>query len=376
VTGGSFGTVDKLPSGRFRARYRHNGQRFTGPVTFDIKAEAWDWLAEERAAISRREWTPPATRATDEGHTTTVVEYMRTALAARTLAPGTREDYARIIRLHIEPRWSGVALSSITPKVVKGWYAGLCPNHPTMRAHVYALFRSCLNDAVSDELIAANPCRVKGGGAARRAGKTVIAEGDELAAITKAMPPRLQLAVTLGGWAGLRYGEVIELRRGDFNLTRGTLTVERAARRVSNPDGVRAGAQTYAVGDPKAGSDGVVHLPEFVVELVAAHLREFVGQGANALVFPAFRDQSQRLPVSTFKRHYYRAREAAGRPDLRFHDLRHTAGTRFAVLGATPAETKEFLRHKTNAAAERYQHAARSRMAEMARRLNDAAAGM
>lgn len=49
---------------------------------------------------------------------------------------------------------------------------------------------------------------------------------------------------------------------------------------------------------------------------------------------------------------------AAGRPDLRFHDLRHTGATLAAATGATLAELMTRLGHSTPAAALRYQHAA------------------
>ena len=58
---------------------------------------------------------------------------------------------------------------------------------------------------------------------------------------------------------------------------------------------------------------------------------------------------------------YYPAREAAGRPDLRFHDLRHTGATLAAATGATLAELMARLGHSTPAAAMRYQHAAAER---------------
>ena len=76
------------------------------------------------------------------------------------------------------------------------------------------------------------------------------------------------------------------------------------------------------------------------------------------------------LQPSSLYRVYYRAREAAGRPDLRFHDLRHTGATLAAATGATLAELMGRLGHSTPAAALRYQHAAAERDQEIARRLS------
>jgi integrase len=55
------------------------------------------------------------------------------------------------------------------------------------------------------------------------------------------------------------------------------------------------------------------------------------------------------------------ARRKAGRPDLRFHDLRHTGAVLAAATGATLAELMARLGHSTVSAAMRYQHAAADR---------------
>ena len=67
------------------------------------------------------------------------------------------------------------------------------------------------------------------------------------------------------------------------------------------------------------------------------------------------------LAPSTLKRYFYAARVIAGRPDLRFHDLRHTGATLAAATGASLAELMGRPGHGTPAAALRYQHVAADR---------------
>jgi integrase len=64
---------------------------------------------------------------------------------------------------------------------------------------------------------------------------------------------------------------------------------------------------------------------------------------------------------ATLTRVWYPAREKAGRPDLRFHDLRHTSATMAAVAGATLSELMQRLGHSTPGAAMRYQSVAKGR---------------
>jgi hypothetical protein len=66
---------------------------------------------------------------------------------------------------------------------------------------------------------------------------------------------------------------------------------------------------------------------------------------ADALLFPA--KHGGHLAPATLYRHYYKARNAAGRPDLTIHGLRHTGATLAAQMGATLAELMSRLGHST-----------------------------
>ncbi len=107
-----------------------------------------------------------------------------------------------------------------------------------------------------------------------------------------------------------------------------------------------------------------VAIPPHVIPLIEAHLAKYVGRGRDSLIFPA--DGGEHLQPATLYRHWYKAREAAGRPDLRFHDLRHTGAVLAAATGATLAELMARLGHSTPQAAMRYQHAAAGRDREIA----------
>jgi len=75
-----------------------------------------------------------------------------------------------------------------------------------------------------------------------------------------------------------------------------------------------------------------------------------------------------------YKAAWIPTRTAAGRPDLRFHDLRHTSAVFAAQTGATLAELMARLGHSTSVAAMRYQHAAAGRDSEIAAALSRMAA--
>ena len=74
------------------------------------------------------------------------------------------------------------------------------------------------------------------------------------------------------------------------------------------------------------------------------------------LLFPS--DTGSPLHHRTFGNWWNKARIAAGRPSLGFHDLRHTAATMAAQSGATLRELMDRLGHTTPKAALVYQHTA------------------
>ena len=105
-------------------------------------------------------------------------------------------------------------------------------------------------------------------------------------------------------------------------------------------------------------------IPPHLMPLVHEHLIEHVGRGRDALLFPSAAGGG-RSPVGLYEVDHP-AREAAGRPDLRFHDLRHTGATLAAATGATLAKLMRRLGHSTPGAAMLYQHAADDRDAAIA----------
>ena len=62
--------------------------------------------------------------------------------------------------------------------------------------------------------------------------------------------------------------------------------------------------------------------------MIQAHLAAHVGPNRTRCCSPPH--HGGHLAPSTLYRHFYAARDVAGRPDLRFHDLRHSG----AVLAA------------------------------------------
>jgi integrase len=353
-----FGSIRVLPSGRVQARYTGpDGLTHHAPTTFQTKMDARAWLALRHAEIISGKWKPRTSDAT-----MTFARYAKTWMADRPLKPRTRYHYQQLLDQRLLPRFGAMRPAQITPDMVRAWHADMGEETPTLRAHCYGLLRSILATAVHDELISANPCHIRGAGNSKRVHKVTTLELDELAALVDAMPERYQPMTLLAAWCGLRFGELTELRRKDIELTNGVIHVRRAVTRV---------AGEFVVGTPKSDA-GIrdVAVPPHLLPMLREHLSNNITGGREGLLFPAAGVPTKHLAPASLYRVFYPARRAAGRPDLRWHDLRHTGAVLAASTGASLAELMARLGHSTPQAALRYQHASRGRDAEIARRLS------
>lgn len=378
-----FGRLRQRDSGRWQAAYTGpDAQLHRATLTFDAKDDAVAWLAAERKLIDLDVWTPPADRvAAKRTAGQTVGQYAEKWLATRRTPKGdplkarTVADYRRYLDRHILPTLGDLPLKQLTGARVEAWYDNLDADTPTQRAHVYQLLRAITTTATERKLLAANPCTIPGAGRTARAKTIRPATIAELGVIADNMPPRLRLAVLLGGWCALRYGEIAELRRRDIDLKRGTITVARGVTWPSVRDDETGKLVSQAVvGTPKSAA-GVreVHIPPHILPDVAAHLDDHTDRGRDAMLFAS--TTGRHIHPRAFGWKYHLARTKAGRPDLRFHDLRHTGAVLAAQTGATLAELMGRLGHSTPGAAMRYQHAAADRDAAIAAKLSAMAQG-
>jgi integrase len=359
-----FGRIRKLPSGRYQAGYIGPDLALHHPAgTFETLMDARAWLAVERRHIDAGTWVAPAVR--NRAQTpATLSKFANAWLAGRELKPRTRALYRSLLDQKILPTLGDMPLKSITSLTVRNWYASLPAEHPTRKAQAYSLLRTILNSAASDDLITANPCRIPGAGSSKRVHQIKPASLAELEKIVAALPDRYGLLVLLASWCALRFGELTELRRSDIDLKAGKIMVRRGVVWVSGGTHVDTPKSTAGIRD--------VAIPPHLLPAVRQHLSEHAAFGRDGLLFPAPLTGGN-LSSGSFYETWDRARKAAGRPDLRVHDLRHTGAVLAAQSGATLAELMGRLGHTTPAMAIRYQHVAEDRDTEIARRLSELA---
>jgi integrase len=202
----------------------------------------------------------------------------------------TRQNYTYSLTRHILPTFAEFRMVDILPADVREWVAKLQVggvNPPTIR-YAMTVLSAIFTTALNDQITFLHPCMgVKTPTVATK--RRRIITPDQFGALYDAIPTKeLQLLVETDVETGLRWGELIELRKKDIDLDTGVITVSRVAGELAakfNPDGQRFFVKQY----PKDTEWRAVTLSEHMFDQLAEHTR---GLKPNDLLFKA-PDQSE-----------------------------------------------------------------------------------
>ena len=154
MTRRDYGSVRRLPSGRWQARYATpTGGRTTAPETFTTRAFAAAYLARIQADLDRGAWVDPVASVQSFG------EYATAWFGDRAdLRPRTVELYTGLLARHLVPQLGDVPLVRVTTTwCASGTPPGSGPaSGRSTVAKAYRLLKTILNIAVADEVLAHN----------------------------------------------------------------------------------------------------------------------------------------------------------------------------------------------------------------------------
>lgn len=243
------------------------------------------------------------------------------------LRASTADRYERDLRLHVLPRFGTMRLADITPRDVRAWLseltgagAGAGPSAVNRR---FRVLRMLMNAAVDNELIARAPTKgVKPPPIPKQEMRFLSAV--EVRELAEAIHPWFRTWVYFAAYTGLRWSEMLGLRRKDVDLLRGHVRVEQQIIEVRSkflgfgPVKTEAGRRTVA-------------MPKFLVEMMEAQLAERAQLGTDGLVFVNTAGNSPH--ASSFNGQTWQlAKKRAG--------LKTCAGTTFATPPALSPSNK------------------------------------
>lgn len=349
------GTIEPLPSGRFRVRVRMpNGAR-KSCGTYATQEEAEGILGALLQEIAE---SAPVRGVT-----------VRSMLASWEEALELSRSYVAMANVRsIRKRWldsapfADMLVTSVTRRDVQAWAGSLRELGPSYARQALTHLRSAFAWAIDNGLTEENPARdVR---IPRRPARTeepwTYLQPDEQAALTSvetvAEELRLMAAFAIG--TGLRMGEQLSLRLSDLHVGENPRVVVRYGSRKRAPKGRR-----------------IRTVPLFGVGLDAARrwlqlLPAYCPKNTNGLAFPGPNGGFQKVSRVPGWKEWLTAAGITRR--VRWHDLRHTCAASLISGWWGPAwrleEVKELLGHHSVRMTERYAHLGASALKQAANR--------
>ena len=251
----------------------------------------------------------------------------------------TLMDYESYTRVHLVPAFGGLSLEAITIELIEEFIAAKRQEGKAVKSilNYVGLLHAMFAFAVRRGWCARNPVALVEKPRGRRNLDIRFLDVQELEALFAATPTDARgtterVLYLTAAMTGLRRGELLALRWQDIDWTAGVVRVRRNYTRGQ-------------FGTPKSGrSSRAVPLAQRVRDELRLHYERSRFQAPADLVF-CHPQLGVVLDPANLRRRFQAAARQAGLRPVRFHDLRHTFGTRMAAAGAPLRWIQEWLGH-------------------------------
>jgi integrase len=344
--GSIFQRDDGLWVGRISLGYDAQGKRMQKTVYGKTKAEVQEKLEKLKQ--------DPTTGLPQDIEKLTVATYMTRWLedtAKLTIRETTYASYEIIIRLHITPEIGHLRLNKLTPAHLQQLYARKLEElSPRTVQIIHAILHRALKQAHRWDMVQQNVATAVDRPQAQKKEMQFLTPEQVEQFWQVAEQDRLYALYVLAATTGMRQGELLGLQWPDIDLAQATLSVKRSLINISG---------TPTTGEPKsAAGRRAITLPELAVQALRDHRKRMLAEGLTASLW-VFCD-TQGGPIqkrNLVRRSFKPLLKKAGLPDIRFHDLRHTAATLLLAKGVHPKVVQERLGHSSvNLTLDTYSH--------------------
>lgn len=307
---------------------------------FRTQSECREWLRNTQSQIQNG--------LTLAGARTTVIEFLQQWLVTirESVRPKTLDQYTQIVRQHIVPSLGAIKLKELRPDHIQALYNDKLDKGTSARTVllIHAVLHRSFVVALKLGLIGRNPVDAVTRPKVKRKEMRVFTDNQARAFLSASKQTRHACLFHLALHTGMRQGELLGLMWKDIDWINRQIHVQRQLQRVPH-----AG---LAFSEPKtaAGRRTIVISPT-MIDALRKHLEEQEYhrkvQGAkwveNDLIFPSTLGTPLH-PINLFKE-YKALLLKTGLPNIRFHDLRHTAATLMLQQGVHPKIVQERLGH-------------------------------
>jgi integrase len=268
-------------------------------------------------------------------------EFLRYTEHDRACKPSTLRDYRSNLEAHLLPTFGASDLESITPAAIDAWRSSLTGLSNRTENKLLVVMGGVIRRAQHVWGLQSNPVAAVEKQRTRSTGDLEVFSPEEVTALVRAAGAEQDAAIFLtAAFTGLRRGELLALRWRDVDFTGSTIRVR----------------ASYAAGElttTKSGKVRSVPMAPDVAEALARLGQRADWTGDDDLVFPGL--AGDYLDGSALRRRYAAAVKRAGLRPMRFHDLRHTFGTRM-IAKADIRRVQEWMGHADIQTTMRYLH--------------------
>lgn len=290
------------------------------------------------------------------------------------LSDTTVENYEYNIKKYILPKIpKNIMMSQIAVFHVKNIIRSI--EGARTKQLIYTILNGIFNAAKREQLLEKNPCEY----ILKPKYKPIKAKIFNPEMYHKLMSEiagtQLQYLYTLAWDTGMRRGEITALRWSDFDATKQTITIERAAKKTK--------AKGEYISKPKSKeSERKLHISSSAVKnlqlwrniLNEKLLDAGLAWDDNGFIFRSELDLSKKLPNGTITNTFRKLRIKLNLPKgTRFHSFRPTNATILAEHDINPKKIQIWLGHSSAAfSLDRYVHATQTMQAGISEALEDA----
>jgi integrase len=330
----------RLPDGR--QVQRRIGPAWTErgrpPAGYFTKRTAEDWLRTTLDEIRRG--TFPGMVRTGATFADAAAEWLRYLEHDRARKPSTIVGYRSIVRATLLPAFGEQRLEDVSTPMIEAWLASV-GGAASSRRKALVLLHGIFQRARKVYGLRFNPVADVEKPTQERSGDIEVYSPEEVMALVRAARSEQDAAIFLtAAFTGLRRGELIALRWRDVDFRAQTIRV-----RASYAEGHET--------TPKSGKVRSLPLAPQVAEALAKLSQRRHWTGDEDLVFPG--TEGDHLDARALVRRYEAAIKRAGIRRLRFHDLRHTFGTRM-IAKADIRRVQEWMGHADVQTTMKYLH--------------------
>ena len=387
--GNGEGSITKRGDGRWMGQANlgwQDGKRCRKTVYGRTKREVQDKLRE---ALHRSDLGLPALPEQE-----TVGAFLLRWLVVKEgqVRPRTFESYEQVVRCHLEPGLGHLRLAKLGPRDIASWLQRRQAQGTGVRTLQYAraVLRAALNQALRWEIVSRNAAALTDPPRHRAREIDPLTPIQAKTLLAAVAGHRLEALITVALALGLRRGEALGLQWNAVDLDAGVLSIRhtldrtggdaearrrlRAERRrlLAEKEVAKSRAEvrrlsaaldetqrqskavksSLRMAEPKSTrSRRTITLPALAVTALRSHrtrqLEERLVAGNrwcdSGMVFTT--TIGTPLGTQSLHRSFKSILRNAGLPDIRYHDLRHTAATLLLAQGVDPRTIMETLGH-------------------------------